>query len=118
MGIDGFFTVYEDSRQLFDDLRRGIDAIGPAQLRVTTSQIAFCRRRTFAWVWIPARYLRGRVVPLVLTLTLRHRDPSARWKEIIETRPGHFTNHLELFSAADIDDEAFDWLESAWASAG
>ena len=117
MTLDEFFQGYEASRQLFDALRDAIDAIGPAELRVTKSQIAFRRRVAFAWAWLPARYLRGRVAPLVLTLSFRHRDASPRWKEIVEPAPGRFTHHLELYAVTDIDDEVRDWLRNAWMAA-
>ena len=94
-----------------------IDTIGPAELRVTRSQIAFRRRVAFAWAWLPARYLRGQVAPLVLTLSFRHRDASPRWKEIVEAAPGRFTHHVELYAITDIDDEVRDWLRSAWMAA-
>ena len=115
--LDEFFVGHEASRQLFEALRDAIDAIGPAELRVTKSQIAFRRRVAFAWAWLPARYLRGRVAPLVLTLSFRHRDASPRWKEIVEPAPGRFTHHLELYAVTDIDDEVRDWLRNAWVAA-
>lgn len=96
MTLDEYFAGQEASRQFFDALRSAVDAIGPAELRVSKSQIAFRRRVAFAWAWTPARYLRGRVAPLVLTLSFCHRDASPRWKEIAEPAPGRFTHHLEL----------------------
>jgi hypothetical protein len=66
---------------------------------------------------MPGTYLRGRHAPLVLTLSFRHRDPSPRWKEIVEPKPGRFTHHLELYSATDIDDEVCSWLQAAWEAA-
>ena len=116
--LEQFFTGHEASRQLFDALCRVIDTIGPAELRVTKSQIAFRRRVVFAWAWLPARYLRGHAAPLVLTLSFRHRDASLRWKEIVEPAPGRFTHHLELYAATDIDDEVRGWLRSTWGAAG
>lgn len=95
-----------------------VDAIGSAELRVTTSQVAFRRHRAFAWVWMPSIYLRGERPPLVLTLALRYRDASPRWKQIVEPAPGRFTHHLELRSPADLDDEVRAWLQVAWEEAG
>jgi hypothetical protein len=114
MTIDEFFFGYEESRPLFEKLRQMMDTIGPTELRVTKSQIAFRRRKTFAWAWVPARYLHRKPAPLVLTLGFRRRDASPRWKEIVEPRPGYFTHHLELYSKSDIDEEVFRWLQSAW----
>jgi len=115
--LDDFFAGRDESRLIFDTLRDAVDAVGQAELRVTKSQVAFRRRRAFAWAWMPSTYLHGRHAPLVLTISLRRRDPSPRWKEIAEPRPGRFTHHLELRSARDIDDEVRSWLLEAFADA-
>ena len=117
MTLDDFFAGRDESRLIFDTLRAAIAAVGEAELRVTKSQVAFRRRRAFAWAWIPGTYLRGRHAPLVLTVSLRRRDSSTRWKEIIEPRPGRFTHHLELYTPSDIDDQVRTWLREAWADA-
>ncbi len=117
MTLDEYFAGYDDSRPLFDALLRLMDSIGPTETRVTKSQVAFCHRKAFAWAWVPARYLRRKTAPLVLTVGFRHRDPSPRWKEIVEPRPGRFTHHLELYSVAELDDEVRAWLQSAWDAA-
>jgi len=115
--LDDFFAGRDESRLIFDTLRAADAAVGEAELRVTKSQVAFRRRRAFAWAWIPGTYLRGRHAPLVLTVSLRRRDSSTRWKEIIEPRPGRFTHHLELYTPSDIDDQVRTWLREAWADA-
>ena len=114
MTLDEFFDGQEGPRQLFETLLRAVNVMGPAELQVTKSQIAFRRRRAFAWVWMPGKYLRGKSAPLVLTLSLRSRSTSPRWKEIVEPSPGRFTHHLELYSVNDIDDQVRDWLRDAW----
>ncbi len=81
MTLDEFFDGQEGPRQLFKTLLRVVNVIGPAELQVTKSQIAFRRRRAFAWVWMPGKYLRGKHAPLVLTLSLRSRSTSPRWRE-------------------------------------
>lgn len=117
MTLDEFFAGQDLSRQIFETLRREVEAIGPADLRVSKSQVAFRRRKPFAWVWMPGQYLRRQAAPLVLTLSFPGRDPSLRWKEIVEPAPGRFTHHLELYSTAAIDDEVRDWLRAAWIAA-
>jgi len=117
MTLDEFFAGHDSSREIFDAVRSVIESLGPAGLRIGKSQISFRRRKAFAWVWVPGRYLRGKTVPLVLTLSFRRRDGSPRWKQIVEPAPGRFTHHLELYSAADIDDEVRDWLQEAWGEA-
>jgi hypothetical protein len=118
MDLDEFFAGYEQSRELFETLWRMVEAIGPAELQVTKSQVAFRRRKAFAWVWVPTKYLRGRsTAPLVLTFVWPSRDASLHWKQIVEPAPGRFTHHLELFSSQDLDDEVRDWLQRAWLKA-
>jgi predicted transport protein len=114
MTLDEFFAGQDVSRQIFEVLRRTIDNLGPAELRISKSQIAFRRRKAFAWVWIPGKYLKGKVAPLVLTLSFNRQDTSSRWKEIVEPAPGRFTHHLELYSIKEIDAEVHRWLVDAW----
>jgi hypothetical protein len=114
---DEYFSGWDESRHLFDTLRAAIESLGASEMRVTNSQVAFRRRRTFAWVWVPDRYLHGRHAPLVLTLSFAQRDDSERWKQIVEPAPGRFTHHLELNAASEIDDEVRSWLQEAWEAA-
>jgi hypothetical protein len=115
--LDELFAGHEESRGIFEAVRGAVEAIGPAELRVGQSQVTFRRRKAFVWVWMPRKYLRGRTAPLVLTLSFPNRDPSRRWKKIVEPRPGRFTHHLELYSIADFDDEVRGWLLDAWEGA-
>jgi hypothetical protein len=118
MTPDDYFASYPFSRTLFAAVADAISQLGSATIHLSKSQIAFRRdRRTFARVWIPARYLRGAVAPLVLTLSFPAPDSSPRWKEIVEPASGRFTHHLELFSVDDIDDEVRGWLRAAWDAA-
>lgn len=125
MTLDAFFAGQPLAQQLFAGVRRELAAIalrassanGEASSRVGKSQIAFRRRRAFAWVWMPGRYLRGRVAPLVLSISLPRRDESPRWKEVVEPARGRFIHHLELYADGDIDDEVRAWLQEAWDAA-
>jgi len=117
MTVDEFFAGRDESRRLFEAVRDVIAAIGAADIRVTKSQVAFRRRTGFAFVWVPDMYLGGAGIPLVLTVGLRRRDDSPRWKQIVEPAPGRFTHHLELRSVLEIDDEVRSWLEEAWGAA-
>jgi hypothetical protein len=117
MEIDEFFAGRQESKEIFDALCKAILSLGSVKSRISKSQIAFQRRTTFAWAWTPDRYLRGKQAPLVLTIGLRHRDPSPRWKEVVKPAPGRFTHHLELYSVADIDNQIRAWLKEAWTEA-
>jgi hypothetical protein len=112
-----YFAGNEEAQKLFGKVAAVIAEIGPATIQASKSQIAFRRGRNFAWVWMPGKYLKGKVAPLVLTLIFPMRSSSPRWKEIVEPRPGSFTHHLELYTPADIDDEVRGWLRAAWAAA-
>ena len=115
--LDEFFAGREESRRLFDTLAAAVAALGPVDMQVSRSQVAFRRRRAFSWAWMPGQYLGGRHAPLVLTVALRRRDESPRWKQIVEPAPGRFTHHLELWSTEAIDDEVTAWLREAWEGA-
>ena len=116
--IDRFFADYPASRRLFDHLDAAVRGEGDVDVRVTRSQISYRRRRAFAWIWVPGRYLAGSQAPLVLTVSLPRRDPSTRWKEVVEPRPGRFTHHLELRSVEEIDEEVVEWLREAPQACG
>ena len=116
--IEELFAGQDEARQLFDAVQQVVQAIGPVELKVSKSQVAFYHRRAFAWVWRPGQYLSGKTAPLVLTIGLRRRDGSQRWKEVVEPYPGRFTHHLELYAVLDVDDEVRGWLQEAYHSAG
>lgn len=95
-----------------------LDGIGPVQVRTTRSQVAFRHRRGFAWLWLPGRWLRHPGAEVVLSIGLPRHDPSARWKQVVEPRPGRWMHHLELRDVEDLDAEVAGWLAEAWAAAG
>lgn len=116
--MEAFFEGQLEARGLFESLRALVETVGLFELRVTKSQVAFRRRRAFAWAWRPGQYLHGQVAPLVLTVALPAWDESPRWKQVVEPAPGRFTHHLELYAASDLDGEVRGWLREAWEEAG
>ncbi len=117
MTLEEYFADHEDSRSLFETVKAVIESIGAAEMRMTKSQVAWKRRVNFAFVWAPEMYLKRKTVPLVLTVDLRRRNASRRWKEVVEPYPDRFTHHLELESAGQIDEEVKKWLREAWEKA-
>lgn len=115
--VDGFFGEREESKRLFRAVLHRTEGLDGVSIRVTKSQIALSRKRGFAWLWTPDRYLKGKVAPLVVSVALPERDRSKRWKEIVEPQPGHFMHHLELWRESDVDDELAGWLRAAWQRA-
>lgn len=119
MNVDEFFAGQEEARLIYEALWEILQGLGSVQARATKSQVAFRRRgKAFAWAWMPGKYLRGPVAPLVLTLSLRRLDASPRWKEIAEPYPGRFTHHLELYTRGELDEQVRLWLQEAWELAG
>ena len=117
MILEEFFQGYAASKTIFDAVRDMLDSIGATEMRISKSQVAFWRRKAVARVWIPARYLKGDVAPLVLTLGFDGVHASSRWKEIVEPAPSRFTHHLELWTDADVDEQVRAWLQEAWLNA-
>ncbi len=116
--LENIFENYPESQAIFNHLLQIIQRTGETTLKVNKSQVAFVRRNPFAWAWVPARYLRSKSAPLVLSIAFHKKDASPRWKEIVEPYPGRFMHHLELWSIAAIDDQVQQWIKSAWDDAG
>ncbi|MCW5714613.1 MAG: hypothetical protein KIT43_08895 [Bauldia sp.] len=113
-----YFDGNEAGRRIFRAVQRAMTGLEGVETRLSKSQTGFYRAHPFAAVWQPDQYLKGRRPPLVLTLFLRRRVASDRWKEVVEPSPGRFTHHLELRAPSDVDAEVRDWLAEAWREAG
>jgi hypothetical protein len=104
MDEDAFFEGHPNARSNFEAVQAAALSIGAVETRVSRSQDGFYHhKRPVASAWRPAQYLKGERPPLVLTVYLRRRDPSPRWKEVVEPRPGRFTHHLEFRSCDEVD---------------
>jgi hypothetical protein len=88
------------------------------QVRVGRSQVAYRRRRGFAWLWLPGRYLARPSAELVLSVGLGRHDRSPHFKEVVHPARAHWIHHLEVRTAEDLDDEVAGWLREAAAQAG
>ena len=115
--VDAFFEGAPVARLVFDRLRTVVEGLGPCTVRVTRSQVAFRRRRGFAYLWIPGRYLSRTQAPVVVSIALDHELHSPRFKEVVEPSPGHWMHHLEVHDPEDLDDEVVGWLAQAAAQA-
>lgn len=112
-----FFQGHGEAHSIYRAIREVVDNLASVETRVSKSQIGFYRKHPFASVWRPVQYLRGERPPLVLTVFLRRRDMSPRWKQVVEPKRGRFTHHVELRSVADVDHEVRKWLADAWREA-
>jgi hypothetical protein len=82
------------------------------------SQVVFRRRRGFAYLWLPGRYLRRPNVDVVLSLALSRELPADRFKEITRSAPAIWMHHFEIHSMAELNDEMAAWLREAAEAAG
>lgn len=111
------FAPYPGSLPLYRAVKALVDALGECTVSATKSQVAFRRRRGFAYAWRPGQYVRSDV-PLVLSVALPQRSASDRFKEVVQLAPGLWMHHLELRDPAQLDDEVRGWLGQAFAAAG
>ena len=113
MEPEDFFAGHPDARAVFDKVRSILHGLGPVEVRTSKSQVAFHRRRGFAYLWMPAQYLSAPTAEVVLSIALGRHDPSARFKEVVHPAPAHWMHHLELQDADEVDDEVAGWLREA-----
>lgn len=93
-----------------------IQSLGPVQVRVTKSQVAFRRHRGFAYVWRPGQYVASEV-PAVLSIALPHPIDSPRFKQTVQPSATTWMHHLEVRSEQDLDGEVIEWLGEAYRQA-
>jgi hypothetical protein len=116
-GPEEFFAGHRMAWQVFVMVRDLVAELGPAEVRTTDSQVAFRRRRGFAYLWLPGRWLRNASAEVVLSLALDHRLPSVRFKEVVHPGPDTWMHHLEVRDVSDIDAEVAGWLSDAYRGA-
>jgi hypothetical protein len=62
---------------------------------------------------MPGQYLTNPEAEVVLSIALKRRDGSKRFKEVAHPAPGRWMHHLEIQDPGDIDDEVTGWLREA-----
>lgn len=113
-----FFAGHPLGLAVFERLQADLGPLGDVEVRVSTSQVTFSRRRGFAHVWLPGRYLAHPGADVVLSVALRRRIDSPRWKQVVEPRPGRWMHHLEVTDVAEVDAEVLSWVREAADCAG
>ncbi len=98
---------------VFERVREALEAIEPVEIRASKSQVAFARRRAFAWLWLPSQYLRRSSPDVILSLALGRQDASTRWKQVNQVSSKHWMHHLEVYAVEDVDEEVVVWLREA-----
>jgi hypothetical protein len=112
------FADEPDAVEAYGVVKGILESIGPVGVRTTRSQVAFRRRRGFAYLWLPVAWARGSGVLVVLSIALTRQDESRRWKQVAHPSPRIWMHHLEVRAMADLDDEVRVWLTEAYAEAG
>lgn len=115
--VERFFEGAAPAYALYQAVKRMADTLGPMEVRVSKSQVAFRRRRGFAYLWRPGMYVKS-TVPLVLSLPLPRNTASSRFKETVQPSPGIWMHHLELRDSSQLDDEVLQWMREAYDAAG
>jgi hypothetical protein len=112
-----FFHGHADALAAYERVRAMLDRLGPFSVRITKSQVAFRRKRGFAYLWRPGQYLTAPNAEVVLTVALGRHDGSPRFKEVVHPSPTQWMHHLEIQGLDDLDDEVEQWLSEAAARA-
>jgi hypothetical protein len=101
---------------IYEAVASSSNRLGAVQVQVSKSQIAFRRRRGFAYLWRPGKYVAS-TVPAVLSLALPRELESSRIKEIAHPSPRLWMHHFELHDPAEFDAELNEWLHEAYEAA-
>ncbi|WP_228539499.1 DUF5655 domain-containing protein [Nocardia sp. XZ_19_385] len=112
-----YLDGHPDALPIYRKLCTLLDSLGPYDVRVSKSQIAFRRNRGFAYLWLPGQHLKNPDAEVALSFVLDHKESSQRFKEIAHPTPNRWTHHLEIHHPDDLDEEVRTWLRAAADSA-
>ncbi len=115
---EAFFAGRPTGLAAYHRVRAVLEELGPVEVRVSRSQVAFRRRRGVAYLWLPGRYVRAPASEVVLSIVLGRAERSARFKEIVQPSRRHWMHHLVFRDVAELDDEVVGWLREAYDRAG
>lgn len=110
------FDGYPDGLAICRRIQQVMSHFGDVSVAVSKSQVAFRRRKAFAFVWRPAQYV-SNDVPAVLSIALPSEIASDRFKEIAHPAPTVWMHHLELRGVSQVDDQVCSWLAAAYETA-
>ncbi|HZW43881.1 MAG TPA: DUF5655 domain-containing protein [Dermatophilaceae bacterium] len=118
MNPEEFFAGHDLALAVFEKVRSVVEQQGQVEIRTSKSQVAFRRRRGFAYLWLPGQYLARPDAEVVLSVALGRPDDSPRFKEVVHPAAAHWMHHLEINDWDEIDDEVTGWLREAFDRAG
>lgn len=107
------FDGFPETLAICGAVREAVDELGAASVTVSKSQVAFRRRRGFAYIWRPGQYV-ANPVPAVLSLALPRELASDRFKSVVHPAPRVWMHHLEL----ERPEQVVEWLAEAYVAAG
>jgi hypothetical protein len=111
-----FFADDEKAVEIYRAIARSVFALEGVEIVVSKSQVAFRARRGFAYAWAPHRYVHSDV-PLVLSIPLRERLTSSRFKEVAHPSRSTWMHHVELRLVEEVDSELIGWVKRAYEEA-
>ena len=117
MDPEWFFDGHPVGLEVFRRVSAILAAHGPVEVRTTRSQVAFRRRRGFAYLWLPRMYLGLPAAPVVLSIASSRRIDSTRFKEVVHPARATWMHHLEVRSVDELDDVVAGWLGEAYEAA-
>ena len=116
--VEVFFDGHPLGLQAHEWVALTLKGTGSFEVKVRRTQVAFRRRRGFAYLWLPGRWLPQPSAELVLSIALPWADRSVRFKEIAHPTPHLWMHHLEVNDLAVLDGQVAAWLTEAWSAAG
>jgi hypothetical protein len=114
--LDTLFRGRPACRALYQPIEEYLTTLGPVEVRVTKTQVAFAARTQFAWVWLPPRVTLIRPADsIVLSFVGAQRIEDPRIVESLEPYPGRWMHHVLISEDADFDAVVKGWLAAACA---
>lgn len=115
-----FFARIPQAIPLYKQLVARISTVySDVKITVQKTQISFCHKHPFAFVWLPIRKMRNRPdVYIIVSFGLSRRIISPRIVEAVEPYPNRWTHHVILQNPEEVDDELMNWIHEAYEFAG
>lgn len=112
--IEALFSTSPSALPLYQAATEKILALPDVAVKIGKSQVSFRSRRSFAWIWLPIRKVKGRPETyIVLSFGLDHQIVSPRIVSAVEPYPNRWTHHVIITASSDLDDEVMSWLTQA-----
>lgn len=111
-----FFEKSPTALPLYEALEQKIlSEMDGVTVRVQKTQIAFARRRNFAFVsFLPVRRAQDRPESYItVTFGLGYQKKSPRIDAAVEPYPNRWTHHVLVSSVGEMDEELMGWLREA-----